>query len=126
MTALGALALSAPATSPAYADAPGWQFVGSSNFYARADYSYCYTKNISVDGGSVLAKYYRPGNDSWAAIQVWEYDPDNPDDFVITIDLQDGAQEDFNADSFDDGSNGKAELYFRGPCTGAPWVSVYD
>ncbi|MEU1408430.1 hypothetical protein ABZ471_40090 [Streptomyces sp. NPDC005728] len=126
--ALGALAISALSMAPASADTPGWQSVGNSEFYLDADGSGCHTKPLESGGGHIKVTHFRPGRPTdWASISVWEYDPDNPDDHIITLpDMQDGMHYEPWVGGWEDGDNGKAEIYFRGPCTGAPWVHMDD
>ncbi|MFJ8002977.1 hypothetical protein [Streptomyces fagopyri] len=127
ISAMGVLAISTLSTVPASAEA-GWQSLGNSDFYLDADGSGCHTETFSSGGGYIRASYYRPGHPDTATIlRVYEYDPDNADDYITEWDTYDSSiPATFYVENYTDGDNGKAEIYFRGPCTGAPWVHVDD
>ncbi|MFG2690889.1 hypothetical protein ACGFWG_32820 [Streptomyces sp. NPDC048405] len=129
IAAVGTLTIFSMSTSTASAsgDPAGWQSAGNSDFYPDAKGSRCHTKPLPSGGGSIRLTYHRPGGQLDGKINVWEYDPDNPDDFVISMGyMWDGVVDTAYVGNFVDGSNGKAEIYFSGPCTGAPWVHMDD
>ncbi|GAA1292455.1 hypothetical protein GCM10009647_002540 [Streptomyces sanglieri] len=114
-------------TATASGDPAGWQLVGGSDFYPDAEGSGCHTKPLNSGGGNIRVTYHTyGGHDEMRSLGIWEYDPDNPDDFIIRIDVANGWSKTANVDGFTDGANGKAELIFRGPCTGAPWITLED
>jgi hypothetical protein len=127
IAAVGMLAMSTLSAAPASA-AAGWQSLGNSDFYLDADGSGCHTKKFYSGGGYIRVSYYRPGHpdNKTSHVRVYEYDPNNADDFVHEFFPYDGQAFVIDVDRFVDGDNKKAEIYFRGPCTGAPWVHVDD
>lgn len=56
---------------------------------------------------------------------LYEYDPDNADDYVTTTYLGDGSCQTIYVDKFVDGTNNKAELYYKSSSNGTS-VTVYD
>ncbi|GAA5036349.1 hypothetical protein GCM10023317_90290 [Actinopolymorpha pittospori] len=72
-------------------------------------------------GGAFRVTWHYPGGDpnDVTSLSLWEYDPDNADDFVDNIrQIRNGTSVIFTDISYTvDGTNRKAELYFRGPCT---------
>lgn len=125
--ALGVVAVSTLSLAPASAaDPPGWQIIGARDFYMSG--STCATSPALVaQGGYILTEYIRPGfPDDLTHIQIWEDDPDNADDYITTLAIKDGQAYQNLIEDYTDGDNGSAEIYYKGPCTGAPWVSVYD
>ncbi|WP_435616006.1 hypothetical protein [Streptomyces coelicoflavus] len=125
--ALGTLTTFMLSVSPASAaDPAGWQSIGNRDFGPTSG-SQCDTSIVYSGGGWIRTSYYRPGHpDDQTLIGIWEYDADNADEHITNISIQDGqAYENLVAD-YTDGSNGKAEIYYVGPCTGAPWVHVDD
>ncbi|WP_431997307.1 hypothetical protein [Streptomyces fungicidicus] len=122
----GTLAMSLISISPASADSSGWQNLGNSNFHSCG--TYCHTDVFSSGGGYVRTYLYTPSSNI-KSVQVWEYDPDNADDFIITLDLADYWYKDCYVGNFTDGSNGEAEIYYRysdSVFTGGDFVQVYD
>ncbi|BFO15288.1 hypothetical protein SHKM778_16760 [Streptomyces sp. KM77-8] len=126
VTAVGMVAVSILSATPASA-APGWQYLGGSDFYPDKTGAGCHTNRFSSGGGWIKLTYYRPGYPYTSTkIRVYEYDPDNADDFVHEMMIYDWTTAEVYVDDFVDGDNKKAEIYFRGPCEGAPSVHVYD
>lgn len=102
--------------------------LGNSEFYPYSDGT-CRTKVFSSNGGVVKLTFYWPGSEStYTNLDLWEYDPDNPDDFVDNVfQIRDGQSVTWtNLSSTVDGDNNKAELYWIGPCAGAPWIHIDD
>ncbi|PPS77825.1 MULTISPECIES: hypothetical protein [Streptomyces] len=130
VAALGVLALSTLATTPASAEA-GWQSLGNSEFSPDADGNGCHTKNFSSGGGYIKVSFYRPGHpDDSTTVRLYEYDSNNADELMYTWSTYDSTNQTFFVDTFTDGDNGKAEIYLKlssdADCTGAPWVHVDD
>lgn len=109
---LSAVAIVTPLSS-AFADTSGWQKLGTYNesqvFYSGGGYiKLCAHAPIGI-----------------LQFTLYEYDPDNADDYVTTTYLGDGDCQSIYVDKFVDGANNKAELYYKSSSNGTS-VTVYD
>jgi hypothetical protein len=108
---LTSIALAIPFTS-AFA-ASGWQKLGTYNE----------SQVFNSGGGYVKVCAHAPVG--ILEFTLYEYDPDNADDYVDTLYLGDGSCQTVNVAKFVDGSNKKAELYYKSSSDGTS-VTVYD
>jgi hypothetical protein len=109
--ALAGISLAIPFTS-AFA-ASGWQKLGT----------FTESKVFNSGGGYVKVCAHVPVG--LVEFTLYEYDPDNADDYVTTTYLGDGSCETIYVDKFVDGGNNKAELYYKSSSDGTS-VTVYD
>ena len=110
--ALASIALAIPFTS-VFADSAGWQKLGT---YSQSQ--------IFYSGGGYI-KFCAHVPVGIIEFDLYEYDPDNADDYVGTTYLSDGECQTFNVDKFVDGTNHKAELYYHASSSGTS-ATVYD
>lgn len=105
--ALAALALSiSGATSASAAD---WDYLGNSFFQWNSTSGSYLTKQFQSTGGyfKICTTYGSPK----ATYTIWEYDPDNADDWVGSYTLGSEACATHYVQSFVDGDNRRAELF---------------
>lgn len=109
--ALASMSLAIPFTSVFAAS--GWQKLGT------------FKENQRFNSGGGYIKVCAHSPVGILEYSIYEYDPDNADDFVKTVYLGDGDCAKISVAKFVDGSNKKAELYYTSTSSGTS-VTVYD
>ncbi|SDY05268.1 hypothetical protein [Thermoactinomyces sp. DSM 45892] len=94
---------------------PGeWDYLGMSEFKWNKDLKKYVTGTKPSHGGDYKFCVSLEGVHETEKIELWEYDPDNPDDHILTINLRDDqCHVVHDVGRFIDGTNKTAEFYLR-------------
>ncbi|MFD3583956.1 hypothetical protein [Streptomyces sp. NPDC058683] len=101
----------------------GWDYIGDTEFpVSTADYI---RSGRALSTGGDIQACIATGNTRKYAYDLWEYDPDNDDEFVGAVDGA-GCWIWRNIGKYVDGDNKRAEFYIGTYDNEALWVHWYD
>ena len=102
--------------------ASGWQYLGFDYFHKNSS-GYYVSDVYTSDGG-----YFRicAATGSSVIYRLYEYDPDNADDYIGGVLLKNGQCHDFYVENYRDGTNNKPELYFNVGTYSLAGGDIYD